>query len=48
MPGLYVHILCLLFVSDYQKWEIKPLGVGYSIQMVGVLIPFTEILAIVC
>ena len=36
-----------LLVSDDQKWEIKNLGAGYTVQMVGVLMPSDGMSAII-
>ena len=44
--GSYVGALYLWSVSDDQKWEIKPLGIGYMIKRVSVQISFTALSAI--
>ena len=46
--GSYVSIPYLWSVSDYSKWEIKHLGVGYTIKRVSAPISFAAISAIVC
>ena len=46
--GMYVGIPYLWFVSDDQKWEIKPFVAGYTIQRVSVPMPFATISVIVC
>ena len=43
----YVDIFYLWLVSDDQKWEIKPLGPGYTIQRVSIPALFAPISAIV-
>ena len=45
--GLVRQYSSLRFVSDDLKWEIKNLGAGYSVQVVGTLMLFDEISAIV-
>jgi hypothetical protein len=45
----YVVIPYLWSVSDDQKWEIKPLEAGYTIQRVSDMpIPITAVFAIEC
>jgi len=46
--GSYVGILYLWFVPDDWKWEIKPLGAGYTIQRVSMPSPFAAISATIC
>jgi hypothetical protein len=41
-----VSLTYLQFVSDDSKWEIKPLGVGYTIRRVSVPMSFAVISAI--
>ena len=36
---LYVSIPYPRFVADDEKWEIKPLAAGYSVQRVSVPVP---------
>jgi hypothetical protein len=45
--GSYVGTPYLWFVSDNQKWEIKPFGAGYTVQKVSAPMLFIAISTIV-
>ena len=42
------NLFRLCFVPQYQKWEIKPLGIGYTIQRVSPPMAFATVSATVC
>ena len=43
-----LYLLSVVHVSDGGKWEIKPLGVGYSVQVVSMPTLFGAISPLAC
>ena len=43
-----LYLLSVVHVSDGEKWEIKPLGAGYSVQVVSMPTLFGAISPLAC